>query len=317
MPTETGIYAVHLNDNQADLYRILDEMTEATHLKKGDALEDAVRAIETAILRSFPGYSESTFRIEGKKILVAAGVRHEIDIYVSASLGPGYDAVFIFECKNWQAKVSKNEIIVFAEKVKVSNAQRGFFVAKSFTADAEAQAAIDPRLELLLAAELDPSAVMLPAGFHGIQVGETKANVNIRGVNATPESVAVPVDFDSALFLLGGADTSLRDYVTDWINQARKDRCGHFPSAGAIEGMHLLEFNDERTFEGGQAVINSCPVKSMELTGTVQVHVAKAVVVSAFEVATRGRFITVQIDMPVGQLKAELVQLPARADPST
>ena len=64
-------------------------------------------------MQSFPGYTESSFRIEGKKIVRANGVRHEIDIYVSVILGTGYDAVFIFECKNQEEKVNKNDIIVF------------------------------------------------------------------------------------------------------------------------------------------------------------------------------------------------------------
>src|SRR5215831_7300392 len=103
-------------------------MTPPTNQEKGDTLEQAVKAIESAILRAFPGYTESTFRIESKKVLSIGGVRHEIDIYVTVDLGMQYTAVFVFECKNWLEKVGKNEIIVFSEKVKVCNAQKGFFV---------------------------------------------------------------------------------------------------------------------------------------------------------------------------------------------
>ena len=70
----------------------------------------------------------------------------------------------------------------------VANAQRGFFVAKAFTADAVAQAGQDQRVELLLAAELDPSAVMVPAGFHSIFLGETNAGVTIRMKGASPDA---------------------------------------------------------------------------------------------------------------------------------
>jgi hypothetical protein len=93
---------------------------------KGNALEMAVRAIEATILRALPNYSEKTFRIESKKIINVGGVRHEIDIWVSVELGSGYDALFIFECKNWQEKVGKNEIIVFSEKISAIRAQKGF-----------------------------------------------------------------------------------------------------------------------------------------------------------------------------------------------
>jgi len=91
-------------------------MSRTTPQEKGDALEHAVRAIETVILRSFPDFSENVFRIEGKKTIISAGVHHEIDIHVSVSLRPGYDAVFIFECKNWQEKIGKNDIISIRRK---------------------------------------------------------------------------------------------------------------------------------------------------------------------------------------------------------
>ncbi len=290
-------------------------MKSDTASTKGDALEDAVRAIETAIIRSFPGYSESAFRIEGKKILIAAGVRHEIDIYVTANLGPGYESVFVFECKNWQDKVGKNEIIVFSEKVRASSAQRGFFVAKSFTADAVAQAAQDSRLELLLASELDPSAVMVPGHFHAIGVGKTEANVEIRTVTSKPDSRGVPLDFASAAFELDGERADLKAFVDGWVDRARHARCDRFPSAGAAEGVHVLEFSDERSFEPGQASVNGVHVSTIRVSGTVQVEVTKAVVVSAFEVATRGRVISVQIGMSDVEIAASFVQLSSSNPP--
>ena len=64
---------------------------------------------------------------------------------VTASLPSGYDSVFIFECKNWKDAVDKNEIIVFQRKIADVAAQRGYFVARSFTASARAVAEADPR----------------------------------------------------------------------------------------------------------------------------------------------------------------------------
>jgi hypothetical protein len=87
----------------------------------------------------------------------------------------------VFECKNWQDKVGKNDIIVFSEKVKATNAQRGFFVAKSFTKDAVAQAEKDPRLELLTAAELDPSSVLVPPNLISTHIITGSVNVVFGG----------------------------------------------------------------------------------------------------------------------------------------
>ena len=87
-------------------------------IEKGKALEFAVRAIETAILRSSPALRENTFMIESRKVVIVGGVRHEIDVHVQVDLGKGYKATFVFECKNWQEAVGKNEIIIFSEEKK-------------------------------------------------------------------------------------------------------------------------------------------------------------------------------------------------------
>ena len=131
----------------------------STPVEKGNILEEAVHAIEHQILASSPSLKEHTFVIESKKYVVSNGVRHEIDIYVSVDLGRGYRSIFIFECKNWEAAVGKNEIIVFSEKIDATLAQRGFFIAKSFTSDAQAQAQKDPRITLLVATEF-PAALI-------------------------------------------------------------------------------------------------------------------------------------------------------------
>src|SRR5260370_2401213 len=61
----------------------------------------------------------------------------------------------MFECKNWREVDGKNEIIIFSEKIDVSSATSGCFVAKSYTSDAVNQAKQDPRITLLLVAEHD------------------------------------------------------------------------------------------------------------------------------------------------------------------
>lgn len=101
--------------------------------EKGDALEKAVELIERFILDD---NSNATVTIEPKKIVVVNKVKHEIDIYITIDHGKGYKGLFIFECKNWAKKVDKNEIIVFSKKIEVTSAQKGYFIAKSFTDDA-------------------------------------------------------------------------------------------------------------------------------------------------------------------------------------
>src|SRR5690242_14612599 len=126
--------------------------TMSTSQEKGDALETAVAAIEELILQTSPASAAKPI-VEKKKIIRVNGVRNEIDVYVAIDSADGYRSVYIFECKNWQDAVGKDQIVLFSKKIEVSQATRGYFVAKSFTSDAEAQAKQDPRLILLLVTE--------------------------------------------------------------------------------------------------------------------------------------------------------------------
>jgi hypothetical protein len=156
----------------------------ATPSEKGNALENAVGVIEHCILQTSPSLKEKTFLIENKKIIVVGSVHHEIDIFVTIDPGPGYKSFFIFECKNWQDAVGKNDIVIFSEKIDVSQAQHGYFVARSFTKDARAQAAKDPRMTLLLASEHDPStAPCLSAFIHAIDSEKSQTHVLQEGTH--------------------------------------------------------------------------------------------------------------------------------------
>jgi hypothetical protein len=283
-------------------------MTTRTVKEKGDALEDAVRAIETAILRSSPAFSEATFVIEAKKIVSANGVRHEVDLHVTATLGPAYEAIFIFECKNWQEKVGKNEIVIFSEKIKVLSAQRGFFVAAGVTADAIAQAKLDPRIELLAAAELDPAAIMIPASFHAINVGHTKASVFFHEGPGASKSTSM--DPSMTVVRVNGEIVGTSKFIENIIANLRDDRMNSFASGTVSEGVHNVLFEGERVFPLGEVTVDGKCVHHVTVTGSAEVAVNKAVVLSAFEVATRGRQVTVKLNMPFGEIHASFVELP-------
>jgi hypothetical protein len=211
-----------------------------TPQQKGNALEEAVRAIEELILRTSPNVKEKTYLIESKKIINAGGVHHEIDLFVTFELGPGYKPIYIFECKNWKDAIGKNEIIVFAEKIAAVGAQRGFFVAKSFTADAIAQAEKESRMELVTAAEHDPASTILPFGY---QTTFTKA-IHVRAVFSkwgTPGTKLVKYDLSQATATLNGSSLNLLDYMNAWVTQAMNESMLTFPSGTLVDGTYQRE----------------------------------------------------------------------------
>lgn len=288
-----------------------DSRRMPTPREKGDVLELAVQAIESTILRASPSYHEKTFSIESKKVVTVAGVRHEVDIWVSVDLGAGYAALFIFECKNWEERVGKNEIIVFAEKIRTLQAQRGFFVARSFTADAEAQARLDPRITLLRVADLPAPDVPVPFGFHGVNVGRVDAQVNFFGPGATAENrKPEQLELSTASLMIGGVESTAEKYVNEWT-LIERDKCvNSFPSTVAEEAIHNLPFEAERSFGAGEASLNGKEIVRARLLGQVQVTVSRPRIISHFEVETRGRVLMLALDLGAIQAKVAFVAPP-------
>jgi len=289
----------------------------ATAHVKGSALELAVHAIEAAIIRTFPAYNDKTFHIENRKLIVAEGVKHEIDIWVNVELGAGYDATFIFECRNWQDKISKNDIIIFAEKIRAAGAQKGYFVARSFTKYAIAQARREPRIALLKVKDLPADRIPIPLGFHGISVEGTTAaiRVNLRRPGAAT-SEAIPVDPKTALLVIDGQAQDCHKYIDDWLMAEANARTDKFPSTHATEGIHDLEFESTREFARGRATLDKDEIISMSLRGSVKVRVVQAKIVSHFEVESRGRALTVSVSLAGATLHASFAEIPREMPPT-
>ncbi len=268
-----------------------------TPLEKGNALELAVKAIESAILEASPSLKESRFLIQGKKIVAVADVRHEVDIFVEVNLGKGYKAIFIFECKNWEEKVGKNEIIVFSEKVNALQAQKGFFVAKSFTSDAWAQSRKDPRLVLLRATEREATPV--PFDFHIVVRGKTHVDLAFFEKGAADGSNKRRIDPDNAEIFLRGGRVNPQEYANDWAEELCNETLRTFPSETKTEGEYEFRASGERKYEEGQLKVGSMDCVRAEAHVMFSVSVVRPPVISDLEIETRGRVVSLA-PVPVG-----------------
>jgi hypothetical protein len=260
-----------------------------TSRQKGDELERAVRAIELAVLRQSPGYHEKTVRIEGKKkFKSSSGVPHEVDIWVSVELAAGYEALFIFECKNWKRKVGKKEAADFARKVENAKAQRGFLVAATLTKGAEAIVKGDPHMEWLVAREL--SADEVPERikrFYGVLSETIEDRYHIV---QKEDGAAEAIDLKSAVFTVHGEPEDLVRYLREWASHVVK------PTS---EGVHPFEAVGRYPPDAG-LTLNGLPVKEISVSGKVRVSYVPGEVVSRFEVATRGRVVQCVVNFPSG-----------------
>ena len=263
--------------------------------EKGNRLERAVAAIEQIILSDSPGYSEDRFRISTKVTIVADGVRHEIDIYVKIDHGKGYSTNFIFECKNWEEAVDKNEIIVFGEKIRATNAQRGFFVARSYSKYAIAQAALDPRIVLLYASSTPPELTPSSISFHWVNIEILEfpqLDVTFReGVVPPGTSPLLDIEPETAQLVIQGAPVALSGYVNDWGREAARKHANKVLTAQMAEGKYDYTLQDSRSFQPGQAVLNGYEVSSMTLDALYQAELYHPEVSSYVEVGGRGRVV--------------------------
>ena len=284
--------------------------TQKSAKAKGDSLEDAVRILEKAILRESASYADKAFQFEPKKIIRVDGVRHEIDLYVSVDLGNGYTAIFIFECKNWKKKIGKSHIIDFSEKVKVAPAQKGFFVAKSFTRDARAQAKKDPRVELLCVKELDLTAVssfiqVMLKSYHILEVINAEVQLHpYMKCALDPRTLTGPVEV-----LVDGAPALWDEYLKSKVKEAIQFVCSKFESIDVPEGTHLLKFKGVRNSDHRNCLINCVPLAYIEASGTIQVHIIRpSVLESQFEIANRGRVYRYVSRSPYMQMSVDIPQ---------
>jgi hypothetical protein len=280
----------------------------ATPYQRGNALEAAVASIEHHILGASPHLREKPFLFESKKIINASGVRHEIDIFVTIDLGDGYKSIFIFECKNWAESVGKNEIIVFAEKIGVTQAQHGYFIAKSFTKDAEAQAATNPRITLLKFAEHDPSDVPVPFGFHTnfITAEHAEATFYARGCT---HSLTDFVDLSTVTAKLQGDVVELRQYLIKWAEEESQRHVLSFRSERAPEGEYVRETESEREFSLGQLTLDDRDIERAKNSVRYKVTVVRPAVISCFDVESRGRVVSfAPVQIPSGpQMQVRMI----------
>jgi hypothetical protein len=256
-------------------------------LEKGNSLEHAVRAIETAILDVSPTLNRNKFLIDSKRIVSIAGVHHEIDIWVEVDIGNDYKSIFIFECKNWEEKVGKNEIIVFSEKIKAVQAQKGFFVAKSYTKDAEAQSNSDPRIKLLFATQHDPGPA--PFEFHCVSKELKHIDIQFSERSQNRHRNRTPIDIKTANAILSNEKIDFMKYTEEWANVISDARLKTFDSATLKEGVYPLEAKDTRIFRHRELKINNSFPDSASLKVIFNVQIVRPKVISDFEITSRGR----------------------------
>src|SRR6266481_1300492 len=271
---------------------ILLVTTPPTPAEKGDALHHAVLAIEQHILHTAPHLKDKNFTIQDKKIINAAGVHHEIDIFVSVESAPGYSAIYIFECKNWKDAVGKSEIIDFIEKIQCANATHGYFVAKSFSKDAYAQAEKSTRLTLLVATENDPTGLPIPGEFHTVASVGTRFEVTLFRHGRKSDSELAEMDVRTAKTELNGTPINLSEYLLPIANETISRDVLSFRSHAFPVGDYEREGVSTRVFQPGGLMVNEKDIELLEVRVNYTATIYRPAIIWSFDVEKRGRVMT-------------------------
>ena len=255
--------------------------TVETNAEKGKRLEQAVKRIEGSIIQGSPVYLKGDFEIGLNKIVVVQGVKHEIDVWVKAHAQTGEEAIFIFECRNRKEKVNKNDIIVFSEKVRVTTASRGFFVGKAFTKDALAQIALNSRLQPLIAEEIDPSSLANSEIPFRVNVDEDQLYLGIETRENIPFKGASP----NTPFVVDGKAIPLHIFIDEWRLRIRD----LFPANELPTADYPFVCEISIPFEKGQVYLDGIELVRFVVTLQGVACVERAMIVSAFDIQSRGR----------------------------
>ena len=276
---------------------------------KGDALEKAVQLIETYILGTNPATKEAIVTFEPKKIVVVNGVKHEIDIYITIDYGKGYKAIFIFECKNWTKKVDKDEIIVFSKKVEVVHAQTGYFIAKSFTKDAEAQAEQDGRLILLIATEELDTSTPLIANFHILCNTDVDSHSNFI---LRPNEIFKPGTLTHESFVrYNNEDLLLRTFNERMRQRLIDEAMKYMPANLFVEDACSYKRSQSLVFQPHELIIEGQECYRLDMEVTWKTRIIRPPLVSKFDIKTRGRVLTYDSgEIPsVGNIEISFIEI--------
>lgn len=287
-------------------------MTSAHH--KGRALEDAVRIIEKAILANSPGLAKDTFKIEGRKIVVVSGVRHEFDVFVTVDHGHGYSSIFVFECKNRQEAVNKNDVLILSGKIEAIHATKGYVIAKSFTEDARAQSLTDPRIALLLAKEHDLASDAIPQSLKSLMVRPLRAEYELCERGTHPEKL-IPVLVEDSTVVFRGRTIRLIEHLQYLMRRGTLNDARNMPIDNVEVGDHertgLFRFH----YRPGELMFDGHDIEPLRMRVDYVAEVRNSPVTSHFEVETRGRVVTFAPTLVGGeQVQFRLVLAPADVD---
>lgn len=267
-------------------------MNTLTHKQKGKYLEEAVHLIEKHILNSNPSLKHFQFIIENNKSINADGVHHEIDVYVEIDIGNGYKSIFIFECKNLSKPASKNDIIIFDEKIGMTNAQKGYFVSKNFSKDAINQSKKNSRIELITVTEEQSIIYTIPNMHCVTQEIISKHLLFIRRESIRDERNIKELNIEKINIVLGGKKIDAKKFENEEVLKIINSHLNNKPTQNYENGTYSFRLTDEIIYPEGLLQMNGDEIDRIEFTISVNLIVSRPKIKYSFEIGKRGKVVS-------------------------
>ncbi|MDN3699256.1 restriction endonuclease [Vibrio cortegadensis] len=254
-----------------------------TVYQKGQDLEEAVENIERMILScSNEALTQNRYSIENRKVVIDEEVKHEFDLWIDIQVNEQYTSTYVFECKNVSKAVSKNDIIIFAEKIEVAKATKGIFVATKYSSCALAQAKKHKRMELVTVSEGELDKI------HGLGNLYVSFNDTYVDVDLTPYSKKQRKDKKNSF---RNKVSTANKIVDQFISIAAREIIKKIN----IESIALgdYEFPCDRTFEfdDKELMLDGRHIAAVRLSGNMVYRKVCPAIRTSFNVENRGESI--------------------------
>ncbi len=175
-------------------------------------------------------------------------------------------------------------------------AQKGFFIARSFGKYAVAQAKKDKRIELLIAStELDilPPVV---ASLHIVQDTLSPPNLLFSVTNSDSQEAGTHTFTNDSAVKYKGQEMLLSEFAERIQNTVKNEVMKHEPTGTFSESIYPYHRDETFTLQPGELFVDGHECVGLDAHVSWDSQIIRPKIVSKFDIKSRGRVITLESD---------------------
>jgi hypothetical protein len=201
--------------------------------------------------------------------------------------------------------------INFSEKIKVTHAQKGYFIAKRFGKYAVAQAKKDEKIELLVAStELDTLPPLITT-FHFVYDTISGGDIAARSTQSVFQKVGTRTFPNESSVTFKGEGLLLSEFKERILKSIESEVMSHVPTGTFSEGVYKYDKTQTLTYQPEKLYIDGVEILELDVQALWEAQIFRPMIVSTFDIKTHGRVVTQEFDnLPPGvELKASFINV--------